>query len=260
MARTRYRPKLRLTPQPAKRGTTTGNRDPQKKILIVTEDEKSAPYYLREIRDSFKLTATQVKVSGESGSDPMSVYKHGVKLYEASRKADDPFDALFFVFDRDTHSQYGEALATIDTYSKKRNAPKTVKAITSLPCFEYWFLLHSPHHSRTNPHQASFHATSTKSVCDVAISRLKRVDAATFGRYNKGTKGLTAKLGHTRRRQAQKDAEKVIQQHGGRKGALRKVLCQHHPVDAIHTWSPHTLIHDLLQYMKRVQRRFRKQS
>jgi hypothetical protein len=71
-----------------------------------------------------------------SGSDPVSIIKHAEKLYKESQKENNAFDRVFCVFDKDQHGNYNTAVGMLS----KANSKFT--AITSVPCFEYWFLLH----------------------------------------------------------------------------------------------------------------------
>jgi hypothetical protein len=113
-------------------------RAPYDKVLIVCEGEKTEPYYFNGLKDYYGLNSANVEVSGDSGSDPSSIYEYARQRYREEKDARDPFDRVFCVFDKDTHHHYQ---STIDAIS--RATPKNVfSAITSVPCFEYWLLLH----------------------------------------------------------------------------------------------------------------------
>jgi len=87
------------------------------RVLIVCEGLKAEPLYLNALVSDLGLTTAEVKVCGECGSAPTSVFMHGVKKFEE----DADFDQLFFVFDRDSHSDYDAALQKIDGFKKRRN-------------------------------------------------------------------------------------------------------------------------------------------
>ncbi|HDZ61640.1 MAG TPA: RloB domain-containing protein [Nitrospirae bacterium] len=77
-------------------------------------------------------------MDGDSGSSPISVVKHSKERYNEEKRTGDAFDRVFCVFDKDSHESYTRALDEVE-----KAKPKNIfKAITSIPCFEYWLLLH----------------------------------------------------------------------------------------------------------------------
>lgn len=116
----------------------TAKRAPYAKVLIVCEGGKTEPYYFTELRDYYQSNTTNVRVSGNCGSDPLSVINYGKKLYLEEKAKGDAYDRVYCVMDRDAHANYQQALNVIDQ-AKPIN---TFFAITSVPCFEYWLLLH----------------------------------------------------------------------------------------------------------------------
>jgi hypothetical protein len=114
-------------------------RAPYDKVLIVCEGEKTEPLYFRELVDHYKIHSANIKVSGDCGSDQVSVLNHGLELYEhEKRTGSGPFDSVYFVFDRDAHPNYHQATERL----KNLKLQKTFFAANSVPCFEYWLLLH----------------------------------------------------------------------------------------------------------------------
>ena len=113
-------------------------RDPYDKILIVCEGEKTEPNYFNGVRDYYGLNSANVEICGDSGSDPLSIFRYAKQRYREERDAGDTFDRVFCVFDKDSHPQYDEALQIITAQTPY----DTYFAITSVPCFEYWLLLH----------------------------------------------------------------------------------------------------------------------
>jgi len=114
-------------------------RAPYAKVLIVCEGKKTEKNYFEEIKAHYELNSTNIEINTDCGSAPISVARHAIELYKNEIKSKkDPFDQVFCVFDRDTHTTFHQALNLISSQS-----PKNVfKSITSTPCFEYWFLLH----------------------------------------------------------------------------------------------------------------------
>ena len=113
-------------------------RAPYAKVLVVCEGEKTEPYYFNNLKDHYCLNSTNVEICGNCGSAPISIYGYARRRYREEKDAGDPFDRVFCVFDKDTHTTYQQAVDDI-----ARSIPKSVfMAITSVPCFEYWLLLH----------------------------------------------------------------------------------------------------------------------
>lgn len=137
---------------------------PYDRVLIVSEGEKTEPNYFNELKDYYKLSSANVEVTGDCDSTPMRVVSYADKLYRESVDANNAFDRVFCVFDRDIHGEYQPALNQI-----ARLKPRGVfTAITSVPCFEYWLLLHFTYTDKP------FHATDTDSVGGAVERELKR--------------------------------------------------------------------------------------
>lgn len=113
-------------------------RESYAKVLIVCEGEKTEPYYFYELKDHYKLNSANVEICGECGSDPLSIYRYAKRRYREEKEGGDPFDHVFCVFDKDTHANYQSALDAI----ARANPKNAFQAINSVPCFEYWLLLH----------------------------------------------------------------------------------------------------------------------
>ncbi|SER94481.1 RloB-like protein [Azotobacter beijerinckii] len=146
------------------------------KILIVCEGSKTEPFYFEELKDFYEIESAKVRVSGECGSDPMSVVRHGERLYrESLHDCEGAFDKVYCVFDRDQHPNYQEALF----YLSKLRPLNVFEAITSVPCFEVWLLLHFNYSS------APFVGAGGKSAGDQVVSVLKDY----WPDYEKGSRG-----------------------------------------------------------------------
>lgn len=123
------------------------HRQPYAKVLIVCEGEKTEPFYFNGLKDAYGLNSANVEVFGECGSDPVSVFDYAVHRYRLEKRAGDPFDRVYCVFDKDAHANYETAVRRIAHASPKG----TFFAATSVPCFEYWLLLHFRY--TTRPYQ-----------------------------------------------------------------------------------------------------------
>ena len=119
-------------------------RDPYAKVLIVCEGEKTEPRYFQDLRNHYGLNTANIEVCGECGSDPNSVLQFAKQRYREEKDAGDAFDQVFCVFDKDAHANYDETLNVI----AKAQPRNTFVAMNSVPCFEYWLLLHFVYSTR----------------------------------------------------------------------------------------------------------------
>lgn len=150
-----------------------------KRFLIVCEGIRTEPYYLKDLADHLGIRPSSVKIAPNDGSSPDRVVAHGIKLYEDDAKSGDSFDQVFFVFDKDQHSTYDAAVQQVNDCVA---TGRPFNAITSVPCFEYWLLLHFGYTDQP------FNASGRKSVCDNLVSVLRKKPG--FSDYRKGTKGV----------------------------------------------------------------------
>jgi hypothetical protein len=156
-------------------------RDPLDVVLIVCEGEKTEPLYLEDLRDDLGLNRANVTITGDCGSSPDAIVEEAIRRFDQ----DPEFDRVYCVFDRDRHSSYENACDRIRTKTLRkggRGAGKAIfRAITSVPCFEYWLLLHYKY--ETSP----FQETGRHSPCDAVIAKLKR---EALPDYEKGLQGV----------------------------------------------------------------------
>lgn len=194
-------------------------RAPYERVLIVCEGEKTEPHYLTELRDHYGLNTANIEVDGECGSSPMSVFRHAQQRYDDSVYSGDAYDRVYCVIDKDKHTDYQQALDAI----ANAQPAECFYAINSVPCFEYWVLLHFVY--TTQP----FHATGTKSVCDCVGEKLRE---CCLPGYNKKDKGLFAQL--------------LPQLEFAKANAIRSLK----EAERNHTDNPSTRIHELVDYLQ----------
>jgi len=146
-------------------------------ILIVCEGAKTEPNYFTELKKAFRLSNANVMICGR-GSDPLSVVNFAIETF--SREPE--FDRICCVFDRDRHTTYNAALDRV----RRRRLGKGSKifAIPSVPCFEFWLLLHFTY--TTKPFDAPF----SDSICLRVIEELKKHLPA----YQKGDQDIFNKI------------------------------------------------------------------
>jgi len=158
-------------PTPSKKG--------KERVLIVCEGEKTEPEYLTELYQTLELTSANIRVCGaECASDPKSILDFALGNYD-----EDPgIDWVYCVFDKDSHTNYDDTIKrAADT---KLNPGSQLIIIKSVPCFEYWVLLHFK--ETTKPY-----GKGKNSPCDELIKELKRL----FPEYSKGMGKLYALIG-----------------------------------------------------------------
>jgi archaellin len=197
------------------------SRAPYEKVLIVCEGEKTEPNYFNELIDFYEINTANVVIDGSCGSSPISVVNHAIARYAKEKDTLVPYDKVYCVIDRDTHESFDEAIAKL----AKQKPAGVFHAAVSVPCFEYWLLLHF--HYTT----AAFMAAGGKSAGDRAEAALKEY----WPTYHKGTQGA---FGHVL-----KDIE------------FAKANAARSLADARQTGSsnPSTNVHELVEYLQNIK-------
>lgn len=163
------------------------------------------------------LSNANITILPADGSDPVSIVRHALKLFQ---RAEGGYDRVYCVFDRDGHVNYQQAL---DQVAKSPLGKKgRLFAITSVPCFEFWVLLHFEYTA------APFTAVGGKSACDRVIERV----CTHFPGYRKAMNGIYEKL--------QLRADAAIT-HAAR-------LAHHNHETG--TSNPATKVHELVTYLR----------
>lgn len=139
-------------------------REPYDHVLIVIEGSKTELYYFQLLIDQLKLSTANIEVDPNSGSAPQSVVQHAKQQYQKSLRSGNSFDRVYCVFDKDQHPRYQDAVSAVQTAK-----PANVFYVTpSVPCFEYWLLLHFEY--TTKPYAQS----GSRTPADCAKDDLKR--------------------------------------------------------------------------------------
>jgi len=197
------------------------SRAPYAKVLIVCEGKKTEPNYFNELKDYLALNSANVKVTGDCDSSPISVVEYAIQRYSKESILGDPFEKIFCVFDKDTHSTYPQALEKL----QNANPKNTFCAITSVPCFEYWLLLHFGHTT------APFQSSDQKSAADRVIDELRKH----IPNYRKGDNSIFCTL-IERLSQAKTYAEKALKD-----------------AQTNRTDNPSTHVHELVTYLQNIK-------
>jgi hypothetical protein len=161
----------------------THTRTKNKRYLIVCEGTKTEPNYFREMLVDLQVRPSVVRIAPNDGNSPDRIVAHALALYQDDAQCGDAYDAVYCVFDRDTHTTFDAAVQDTLRLNKKG---KPLIAITSTPCFEVWLLLHFE--CSTQP----FMPTGKKSAGDRVMSALKKKSG--FGHYEKNQNGVYSRL------------------------------------------------------------------
>lgn len=196
-------------------------REPYAKVLIVCEGEKTEPHYFNELKDHYGLNSANIEICGDCGSDPLSIIRHAKQRYREEKDAGDAFDNVFCVFDKDTHAHYQQGLDTIRSATPKNG----YVAITSVPCFEYWLLLHFNYTTRP------YDSLPGNSACNQVLTELKSY----MGGYTKGSGNTFTTL---------------LEQLDFAKHNATRAL---HDAETNHTDNPSTRVHELVDFLQNIK-------
>ncbi|MDP3478791.1 MAG: RloB family protein [Desulfoprunum sp.] len=191
-------------------------------VLIVCEGEKTEPNYFRAMIADLQLnTANIVIAKNTGGSSPRTIVDFALEEYKKEKE----YDRVYCVFDKDRHTTYDDALDRI-----MRSQPgkgHSILAITSIPCFEFWILLHFEYTTKQFD-------IGTGSICANVIADLK----AYMPRYSKGDEDIY---------QATKDQLETAITNS------KKVVrhCETGGTDM-----PSTKVHELVEYLKNLKAQF----
>lgn len=133
-------------------------RAPYDYVLIVCEGKKTEPYYFRELCDHLELNSANIEVVSSDASDPLNVVRTAKKRY----REDKSIDRVYCVFDGDCHG-YSQAVEMV----RNLRPAKVFFSATSVPCFEFWLLLHFENTTRP------FAPSRGQSACGVVLGDLR---------------------------------------------------------------------------------------
>jgi hypothetical protein len=151
-------------------------RAPYERILIVCEGIKTESNYFSGLCRELGLHPANVVIEDKkSGLDPKSLVAFALQTY----RKDKDFENVFCVFDKDKHASYSAAL---DRIRSTRLKGAKLYAITSVPCFEVWILLHFAYTTH------AFSAAGGASDCDLVIDELDK--KGRIPGYEKGSKDI----------------------------------------------------------------------
>ena len=102
-----HKRKARLAKYLARRRS---RRESYDRVLIVCEGSKTELNYLRDLRDSLKLSSANIEIDGNSGSSPKSVVRYAKRRLSEEKEKGDAYDKVYCVFDKDAHPSYTQAI------------------------------------------------------------------------------------------------------------------------------------------------------
>lgn len=109
-----------------------------KRILILTEDEKSSKYYFNAFKKDEKLRRDLASVSVDifhpKDYSPLGLVNDAKERKDKAKRERNKYDEIWIVLDRDGHANFPEALDKADANG--------INVALSIRCFEYWVLLH----------------------------------------------------------------------------------------------------------------------
>jgi len=149
-------------------------------VLIVCEGTQTEPNYLVELKDFLSLDQAAIDIVPAQGSAPNSVVKHAKNAVKNACIKGNPYSKVYCVIDKDQHPTYASALQTIKDFneSARKRCETIICPITSIPCFEYWILMHYCQSTQ------SF-GTSGHSPCGQLISKALRTHASGYKKANR---------------------------------------------------------------------------
>lgn len=109
-----------------------------KRILILSEDEKSSKFYFESFKKDEKLkrdlSSVDIQVIHPKNFDPVGLVSKAKEMKLKAKRERNPYDEIWIVLDRDGHANIDKAINTAEA--------NKIQVALSVVCFEYWILLH----------------------------------------------------------------------------------------------------------------------
>ena len=176
-------------------------------VLIVCEGRKTEPFYFDGLKQAYKLSNANIRVTPADGTDPVSIVRFAERL--ASKEGD--YDRVYCVFDRDGHTNFAEAIGLIREHG--------YIPIISSPCFEIWVLLHFVYST------APYNPAGNRSAGDLVLREVQKH----FDKYSKGLRDVYSHL-EPKLADAIKHATRLTQ-HNADTGSSNPSTAMHQIVD-----------------------------
>ena len=199
----------------------SSQRQPRRRVLIVSEGRTELAY-LCELLDCLGLNRANVKMRQGQPSNPDGVLGDARQHFEADPEE---YSRIFCVFDRDEHQSFAPVLQEIQTGIRRG---EIISAVPSVPCFEYWLLLHFENTTRPYP------VSEDESSCSQVEKDLRKC----MPEYRKAMKGA---------RHWQRITSKLVDARKNSKETLRQAELE--PDENY----PYTRMHELVDYLERMK-------
>ena len=109
-------------------------------VLVVCEGHKTEPQYFSEIQKRWKIQRLRIAPTTDASS-PKDVVERAVEYQRRfQRRMEVAFDQVWCVFDHDAHGTFEKA--------RDKAAKAQIRVAYSIPCFEFWYLLHFEYTTR----------------------------------------------------------------------------------------------------------------
>lgn len=108
----------------------------ESRILVVCEGEKTEPNYFKALKGSDNgVFVVNLETAG-GGINTIQVVDEAIRLKDKANMAQQPYDAVWVVFDRDSFSasKFNSAITKADSHD--------IQCAWSNEAFELWYLLH----------------------------------------------------------------------------------------------------------------------
>ena len=197
----------------------------RRRVLIVSEGQTELTY-LHELLDRLGLNRANVEMRQGQPPNPSGVLRDARQHVEADPEE---YSRVFCVFDRDEHQSFAPVLQKIRTGGQ---SDEIVFAIPSVPCFEYWLLLHFENTTRPYP------VSEDESSCSQVEKDLKWQMKRHRLEYRKGMKGTS---------RWQPIVSKLMIARENSKETLRQADLE--PDENY----PYTRMHELVDYLERMK-------
>lgn len=143
--------------KPRRRGRRPWTEGGKPRVLILCEGTRTEPGYFNALKADCDLTSVRVVSTGTIANVKRRV--------ERELKEDRTLDEIWCVLDHDERVQ--EIRRFNRWLRQPRQARTRVETVISVPCFEYWFLLHFRFTTRT------YRGTGDRSACQQVIRDLR---------------------------------------------------------------------------------------
>lgn len=145
-----------------------------RRVIIITEGSKTEHLYFKFLQEELKLPNRYLQILTCKGSAPKNVFEMAKRQIQNAGRNE--IGEIYCVFDGDRHSTFEEAVSKIIKLSENNKSKcVSVDPVPSIPCFEYWFLLHT-RYTRKN-------YSGVESPCDALIKDLTK--SKKFKSYSK---------------------------------------------------------------------------